>query len=236
MNVIDELPDGENPEIIGLSPSTNISKDLIFCRNLLKDLRSKYFNVEEGQNYDKRIKPILNLWKKLVSVTTVMKTCEHLKTDVPTDDPWIIFKQSELILGGKLFNLIHKTLTRLHAVMKDPNAMTKMEILLMKCLCENQVPLEWKKLWNGPKLATEFIKSVVNKGVEAEKRYRGKNRLEGEINFGEIYNVRTFLATFKLIKSRELKVSTSNLSLRTNFDLNRKHDASVLISPIKVRS
>lgn len=164
-----------------------------------------------------------------------MKTCDHLKTDAPTDDPWVIFKQSELILGGKLFNLIHKTLTRLHSVMRDPNAMSKAEVSLMKCLCENLVPLEWKKLWNGPKLATDFIKSVVNKGVEAEKRFRGKDRLEGETNFGDIYNVRTFLATFKLIKSRELKVSTSNLTLRTNFDLNRKHEGSVLISPIKVR-
>lgn len=83
-----------------------MSKDLLFCRNLLRDLRSKYFNVEEGPNYEKRIKPILNLWKKLVSVTTVIRTCEHLKVDTPIEDPWMIFKQSELIVAGKLFNVI----------------------------------------------------------------------------------------------------------------------------------
>lgn len=86
--------------------------------------------------------------------------------------------------------------------MKDPNTMSKVEVHLMKCLCENQVPLEWQKIWKGPKLATDYIKSVVHKGVEAEKRYRGKEKLEGDVDFSEMYNVRTLLATLKLIKSR----------------------------------
>lgn len=86
--------------------------------------------------------------------------------------------------------------------MKDPNAMSKADIHQMKCLGENQVPLEWKKLWTGPKLATDYIKSIVCRGVEAEKRYRMKDTLEGEINFAEMYNVKTFLATLKLMRSR----------------------------------
>lgn len=105
--IINSLPDGENPEILGLSTTTNISKDIIFCRNLLRDLRSKYFNIEESQSYEKRIKPILNLWKKLVSVTTVMKTFDKLKLrqEEETNKPWSIFKLSEIILAGKLFNV-----------------------------------------------------------------------------------------------------------------------------------
>lgn len=80
--------------------------------------------------------------------------------------------------------------------------MSKVDIQLMKCLGENQVPLEWKKLWNGPKLATDYIKNVVHKGVEAEKRYKMRDHLDGEINFVDMYNVKTFLATLKLIRSR----------------------------------
>lgn len=86
--------------------------------------------------------------------------------------------------------------------MKDQSAMSKADICLMKCLGENQVPLEWKKLWNGPKLATDYIKNVVHRGVEAEKRYRMRDTLEDEINFTAFYNVKTFLATLKLIRSR----------------------------------
>ncbi|KAJ6628053.1 Cytoplasmic dynein 2 heavy chain 1, partial [Pseudolycoriella hygida] len=39
-NVISHLPDVEVPDIFGLPTSTNISKDLLFCRNLLKRLKS----------------------------------------------------------------------------------------------------------------------------------------------------------------------------------------------------
>lgn len=40
-SAIGQLPDIELPENFGLVASTNVSKDLLFCRNLLKQLRSK---------------------------------------------------------------------------------------------------------------------------------------------------------------------------------------------------
>lgn len=40
-NAISKLADVEVPNIFGLSASTNTSKDLLFCRNLLKRLKSK---------------------------------------------------------------------------------------------------------------------------------------------------------------------------------------------------
>lgn len=40
LNAIAQLPDDERPDILGLSPITNVSRNLIFCRNLLKKLRS----------------------------------------------------------------------------------------------------------------------------------------------------------------------------------------------------
>lgn len=41
-NAISSLPDIEVPDIFGLSTSTNTSKDLLFCRNLLKRLKSNF--------------------------------------------------------------------------------------------------------------------------------------------------------------------------------------------------
>lgn len=118
---------------------------------------------------------------------------------------YIVLKQIFSLFLFLSFNpkIIHKTLARLHTVIKDPNTISRIDVQLMKCLGENQVPLEWKKLWNGgPKLATDYIKSVVHKGVEAEKRYKMKEQLDDEINFVDMYNVKTFLATLKMIRSR----------------------------------
>lgn len=88
-NAISKLADDETPDMFGLSPSTNTSKDLLFCRNLLKQLKSEcievdsqsvdqleefffcsgnFFSSNDDGNYDKRLKPFLNLWKKLTSV------------------------------------------------------------------------------------------------------------------------------------------------------------------------
>lgn len=41
-NAISRLADVDVPDIFGLSPSTNTSKDLLFCRNLLKRLKSNF--------------------------------------------------------------------------------------------------------------------------------------------------------------------------------------------------
>lgn len=67
-----QLPDTTQPEMFGLSKLTNLSKDLIFCRNLLKDLRSSYFHVKDNENFEKRVRPILSLWKKLIQVGVTM--------------------------------------------------------------------------------------------------------------------------------------------------------------------
>lgn len=40
LNAIAQLPDDERPDILGLSPTTDVSRNLIVCRNLLKKLRS----------------------------------------------------------------------------------------------------------------------------------------------------------------------------------------------------
>lgn len=40
INAVAHLPDDERPDILGLSPTTNVSRNLIVCRNLLKRLRS----------------------------------------------------------------------------------------------------------------------------------------------------------------------------------------------------
>lgn len=53
----------------GIPISTNASRDVIFCRNTLKELRQKYFSGGSNQNYEKRVKPIINLWGKLMVIS-----------------------------------------------------------------------------------------------------------------------------------------------------------------------
>lgn len=97
LNALFRLPDTDNPETFGLSSVTVLIRDTIMCRNILKQLRrnfrffsisrfsfSLFFNFHvsdfivlildselsmDTRNFDKRIKPILGLWRKLNEVS-----------------------------------------------------------------------------------------------------------------------------------------------------------------------
>lgn len=58
------------PEMFGLSSASSISRNITICRNLLKDLRKVHFNIDESENYEKRIKPLMIMWKKFMNVST----------------------------------------------------------------------------------------------------------------------------------------------------------------------
>ena len=57
------------PEMFGLSSASSISRNITICRNLLKDLRKVHFNIDESENYEKRIKPLMIMWKKFMNVS-----------------------------------------------------------------------------------------------------------------------------------------------------------------------
>lgn len=58
-----------HPEILGLSSNSSITRNITFCRNMLKSLRKTYFNIDDSENFEKRLKPLISLWKKYSSVS-----------------------------------------------------------------------------------------------------------------------------------------------------------------------
>lgn len=60
------------PEMFGLSSASSVSRNITICRNLLKDLRKVHFNIDESENYEKRMKPLIITWKKFISVCKKM--------------------------------------------------------------------------------------------------------------------------------------------------------------------
>jgi hypothetical protein len=64
--------DDSKPEMFGLSPTSSVSRNITVCRNLLKDLRKTHFNIDDSENYDKRIRPLLIIWKKFKNVSKLI--------------------------------------------------------------------------------------------------------------------------------------------------------------------
>lgn len=68
-NVLMKMESNDSkPEIFGLSPASSVSRNITFCRNLLKNLRKIYFNIDDSENYEKRVKPLMVLWRKYSNV------------------------------------------------------------------------------------------------------------------------------------------------------------------------
>lgn len=139
-----------------------------------------------------------------------MNQLEKIKEDSQQDcNPWQLFKSSEIILAVKLAKKITETLSKFSSF--DINAMSDNEKHLLFVLSDNLVPLEWRKLWHGPKLASDFLKSVSIRIQSLGKFLDTLDKPMSEVDFSKIFNVNSFLSTVKLVSSRELKVSTSNL-------------------------
>lgn len=116
----------------------------------------------------------------------------------------------------------------------DLNSISDIDRSVLLTLSDNAVPYEWRKLWQGPKLASEFLKSVATRVQTVSRFLDNLDEAIHEVNFSKIFNVDSFLSTVKLVTSRVLKVSTSNLILESFTDEAKhermKYDQAIIVT------
>lgn len=146
-----------------------------------------------------------------------MASLEHIKENSFDDvNPWKLFKSSEIILAVQLVKKISETLTKFSSI--DLNSISDSDKSILLTLSDNTVPYEWRKMWQGPKLASEFLKAISVRVHTVSKFLDDLDEAIHEIDFSKIFNVDSFLSTVKLVTSRELKLSTSDLILESFTD------------------
>lgn len=164
---------------------------------------------------------------------------ERIKEE-PLDEvsPWKLFKLSEIALSIQIVKKISSTLTRFSSIDLNTTPDSDKNVLLI--LSDNSVPKEWRKLWQGPKLASEFLKAVAIRVQTISKFLDQLDEPIQEIDFSKIFNVDSFLSTIKLVASRKLRVSTTELLLETFADQSRAErvtsdkDVVVTIAPLLI--
>lgn len=118
--------------------------------------------------------------------------------------PWTSFILSEIRLAGRLFEAIHSTLVHLHAIVKDNSPFQLDDVQLMKSIGENLVPLKWRQIWTGSRTLTEYLKGVITRSMEAERRFKTTMHLDfgDEIDFVNVFNIESYLAALKLTNAK----------------------------------
>lgn len=142
-----------------------------------------------------------------------MSQLENIKKDSHQVNPWKLFRSSEIILAGNLVKKITETLFKFTNI--EINSISDVDKSTLHKLSDNMVPYEWRKLWQGPKLASDFLKSVATRIPAITKFVNTLDDPITDIDFAKIFNVDSFLSTAKLVSSRDLKISTSDLMMET---------------------
>ncbi|XP_001847712.2 cytoplasmic dynein 2 heavy chain 1 [Culex quinquefasciatus] len=235
LKVVEQLPDTDTPNLYGIPASTNASRDVIFCRNTLKELRQSYFSGGSVQNYEKRIKPIINLWNKLMNATIATRLDSVIDRNRNRHDPWMIFVLSELTTVRNLYEAIDGCLQTIKGSLKEIATISGKDRTILTTICDNQVPLQWRRLWSGPKTVIEYLKAIGFKTRETELLYNkvAEENPIVEVNFNNLFNVEAFLTTLKMVKSQELGVSTTELKLCAYFD-ERKREKAVTVASLLI--
>lgn len=147
-----------------------------------------------------------------------MTLLSNIKDHVTAENvnPWCLFKTSEAILAFKVSSKITETFSKIASL--DLNIVSENDRSVLLTLSDNSVPYEWRKMWQGPKVASDFIKSVIVRVQTALKFINSMDDEMNEVDFAKIFNVDSFLSTVKLVTSRSLKVSTSKLRMESFLD------------------
>lgn len=154
-------------------------------------------------------------------------------------------------MAGRLIESIHNTLVHLHAIVKDNSSLQQDDVQLMESICENLVPMKWRQIWPGSRTLTEYMKGVVLRSTEAERRFKTMMHLDfgDEIDFVNVFNIESYLAALKLTNAKfviefigifavsdlilffrsELGLSTCNIDLKST--LLGRIEKSNLMSP-----
>lgn len=72
LNTIQKFADVDKPEMFGLSLQSNVNRELSQGKQLISVLRAEYFKSNDVEKLEKRVRPILSLWKKLASVSILI--------------------------------------------------------------------------------------------------------------------------------------------------------------------
>ncbi|XP_052891130.1 cytoplasmic dynein 2 heavy chain 1 [Anopheles moucheti] len=247
VKAFDQLPDTDSPTLYGIPASTNASRDLIFCRNTLKILRSQYFSSGTVQNFDKRLRPIVSLWNKLITtsnsssssgtVTSVVaKLNAHIERSRDSTDPWMIFIVSELTVARNLYTTISETFQALKVVLKDAGLLNAKDRSLLTTICDNLVPIRWRRVWSGPKSVIEYLRAVSFKTNHTERMYGMllERASIDRIDFNQLFNVEAMLTALKLSRSKQAAISTTELSLCATFGVGVSARKGILVASLLI--
>ena len=172
-HAISKIPLEPNMCLLGLPNNSNRSLQQALCVNVTHNLkRIELGRLRQEKNKDEKIltvalSPIADLWNELIneyrqlSSKKVLGDKENKSSHADGSSPLQIFLNNEERFGQHVFTTINKWFEELNKIIStDDPIICQQQQSYCDALLRGEVPEQWRKLWEGPKEATQWLNAM----------------------------------------------------------------------------
>ncbi|XP_074649972.1 cytoplasmic dynein 2 heavy chain 1-like [Tubulanus polymorphus] len=220
LDVIEALPEYDQPAYFGLPENIDRSSQRIISQQVISQIRVLMRSDIKANKFDKEVwanelGPILNLWKKLNQGSQLIQ----MKVAPPTEksgneSPILSFIVLERYNAIKLVQSVHQSLAALSKVIRGTQLLTKDVQNLAAALLSQETPISWLNRWDGPEDPMHYLRSLIARAMASqqwvEKAERG-TLLNDALDLSELFHPDTFLNALRQQTAREMKLSMDSL-------------------------
>ncbi|XP_077466766.1 cytoplasmic dynein 2 heavy chain 1 isoform X1 [Stigmatopora argus] len=216
--VVKNLPEDDRPAFFGLPANIERTSQRIISSQVISQLRIISRSVATGSKFDRELwsnglSPILNLWKKLNKGSALIQQ----KVTPPTDkhgSPVLSFIVLEQFNAIRLVQGIHQSLAALSKVIRGTEHLTPKVQKLATALLNQECPLTWQNMWEGPEEPMQYLSAVVMRALALQSwvERAGKQALFSDtLDLSELFHPDTFLNALRQETARSLGCSMDGL-------------------------
>ena len=226
LNIIKNIPENDNPEMFGLPLNVDKSVQRYVSSKALLKLNSLYSVSSNNKKVDKalwkeKLMPMINLWEN-INKEFNLQNINILSKNIKSNDPINIYIKSEANLLIDLASIVQFCLNDINNVLNKNYNITTQIMNDSNNLLNNEIPEAWTKIWEGPELPNNYLKSLGRKikGIEYYLKNIDNLLEKCDINLCEFLHPEAFFNALRQKTSRKNNIPIDELDIICEFNDN----------------
>ncbi|XP_071452948.1 cytoplasmic dynein 2 heavy chain 1 [Hetaerina americana] len=243
LDLVQKLPDSDNPSQFGLPKNVECSWQRIASQKIIEKLKGLIHSNKSEIDVDRdklraQMSPILTMWKKLIqSNMKIFSSKAVAKAESPeiVGDPIADFFHVEYAQGVTLVQEIHRCLTSISKVIRGFTSADSETLNIADSLMRQQIPSSWLAQWDGPKDPSLYLQGLLLRTAIAQKFFKDLNSsISGSIDLSNLLHPVGFLSALKQKSAREYGTTVDTLKLASTWGENVAGLTGSAKLPVKV--
>jgi dynein heavy chain 2 len=224
-NIINSLPDHDNPLMFGLPPTIDKSVQRFNSIRVINTLKLIQLPSSENVKFDKdkwsvSLTPIVKLWTSSIKIEDFMKYKINSEM-LMTQDPLEAFVYMEYKKMQELMMVIQNSILEISQVINATGVIKSSTEKNAGIMLKGGVPECWSNIWDGPSSTVQYIRQFAKKTEALTKilsKVAKKDILTEVLSFSDFFNPQTLLNVFRQKVARTSKSPIDTLKLAVSFE------------------